>query len=81
MSRQARNNNRKSGKPTAQATQAGSGQAKQPLPMPIDVSADGIPDRAEPLSPWRLWLVFLIFAAWVAILIVCLLTGRPAGAS
>jgi len=53
-------------------------QAKQsspPPPQPINV-VDGVPDAAEKPSRWRLPLVLLIFAAWAAFLIYCLLAAR-----
>ncbi len=49
---------------------------KKPIPQPVDIS-DGIPDRADPPSRYRLLLIAIIFAGWVAFLVYCLLASRP----
>ncbi len=48
---------------------------KAPAPQPVNIS-DGIPDRVENPTRWRLILVLLVFACWAGFLIYCLLTGR-----
>jgi len=68
---------RKKKTPASSATEKASAEtSKTPAPQPVNVS-DGIPDRAEVPSRWRLIAVLLIFAAWAAFLIYCLLAGRP----
>jgi len=42
---------------------------------PIDIS-DGIPDRSAVRPRWRIVLIVVVFAAWVAFLIYCRFAGR-----
>jgi hypothetical protein len=44
-------------------------------PCPIDV-VDGIADRAARPAKWKYVLIGLIFLAWVAFLLYCLLSGN-----
>jgi hypothetical protein len=60
-----------------QAQRLGKGHdADGPRPLcPIDV-VDGIPDRAAKPAKWKYILIALIFLAWVAFLLYCLLSGN-----
>lgn len=49
--------------------------SKPPARLPVNIS-DGIPDRVENPSRWRLLLVACAFALWASFLICCLLMGR-----
>ena len=44
------------------------------IPEPVNV-ADGVPDRAKTPSRRRLVAVIVVFAAWCAFLVYCLLAG------
>jgi len=44
-------------------------------PAPVDV-VDGIPDRSPSSPAWKIALIVLIFAAWVAVLVYVQLAGR-----
>ncbi|MDP7636237.1 MAG: hypothetical protein QF577_01685 [Phycisphaerae bacterium] len=44
-------------------------------PEPVDV-VEGIPDRIAASSRWKIVLIVVVFAAWVAFLIYCRYAGR-----
>jgi hypothetical protein len=44
-------------------------------PEPVDV-VEGIPDRSAASSRWKIVLIVVVFAAWVAFLIYCRYAGR-----
>ncbi len=48
---------------------------KPASPAPVDV-VDGIPDRARSPARWKYVALALIFLAWIAFLIYCLLAGN-----
>ncbi len=51
-------------------------EKKKPAPpAPVDL-VDGIPDRAKSPARWKYVALALIFLAWMAFLIYCLLAGN-----
>jgi len=47
-----------------------------PPPEPVNV-VDGIPDRSGRPGWWKILLLALIFAVWVAFLVWALIAGAP----
>jgi hypothetical protein len=75
MSRNRKNNSASNSTETRAKGKNGSDES---LPAPINI-ADGIPDRAGNPSRKRLIVVLILFAAWCAFLVYCLLAGRTHG--
>ena len=53
--------------------------ASPPAPSPPDPAdvVDGIPERTAAPRLWKYLVLALIFAGWVAFLVVCQMTGNP----
>jgi hypothetical protein len=50
--------------------------AAPPIADPVDV-VDGIPDRSRNPRLWKYLVLAVLFLAWVAFLVFCLVWGAP----